>query len=229
MTSNLKTRADTGMGELLAIFAALGLVIFFWSSPYIFPFKIIVVFFHELSHGIAAIVTGGEIVRIEVSYQVGGVCWTSGGSRLLTLSAGYLGSLLFGAGILLASAKSEHDSIIIGLFGALLTGVAIIYVRPFIGFGFLFCVVMGAALMAGALFIPTIVNDFILKVVGLTSMLYAPLDIFDDVLKRSHLRSDATMLAELTYIPSTVWGVIWILISIIIIGLVVRELLREKE
>ena len=48
----------------------------------------------------------------------------------------------------------------------------------------------------------------------MTSCLYAILDIKSDVLDRSHLRSDARMLSEVTGIPTEVWGGLWILIAI---------------
>ena len=58
--------------------------------PYLGPLldaglKILVVFFHELSHGLAAIGSGGEIDHIEVVAREGGVCYTRGGSRFRAL------------------------------------------------------------------------------------------------------------------------------------------------
>ena len=53
------------------------------------------------------------------------------------------------------------------------------------------------------------------RVIGLTSCLYAILDIKSDILDRAHLRSDAYMLAELTHIPTVAWGALWIVIVII--------------
>jgi hypothetical protein len=58
-------------------------------------------------------------------------------------------------------------------------------------------------------------NDWILKTIGVTSILYAPLDIVSDVLARPSLRSDAVMLAELTHVPSLVWGCIWVVASLV--------------
>jgi hypothetical protein len=50
---------------------------------------------------------------------------------------------------------------------------------------------------------------------GLTSALYAILDIKSDVLDRPELPSDAHMLAEVTGIgTTTMWGVLWISIAI---------------
>ena len=40
------------------------------------------------------------------------------------------------------------------------------------------------------------INNFILKLIGLTSMIYVPLDIVSDTIYRSHIKSDASMLAD---------------------------------
>jgi len=88
-----------GHWQLLALTA---LVMALWTTPVILPLKILVVFFHELSHGLAALLTGGEIVSLSVNPEQGGVTLMRGGSRFAILSAGYVGSLLFGVALLLA-------------------------------------------------------------------------------------------------------------------------------
>ena len=88
---------------LLLIFIGIGLL---WNTLFIYPIKIFVVFMHEVSHGLAAIATGGRIVEIQINPQQGGYAITQGGSRFWTLTAGYLGSLLWGGLILLLAARN---------------------------------------------------------------------------------------------------------------------------
>ncbi|MDD3146729.1 MAG: M50 family metallopeptidase, partial [Candidatus Riflebacteria bacterium] len=80
-----------GMALPLVMFLV---ALYFWDSMLVLPIKYLTVFFHELSHGLAAVLTGGSIVRIEVNANLGGVCWTAGGIRFIVISAGYLGSLV---------------------------------------------------------------------------------------------------------------------------------------
>ncbi|MFT6786226.1 MAG: hypothetical protein ACJATG_002234, partial [Dinoroseobacter sp.] len=61
-----------------------------WSTPLALPLKILVVFLHELSHGLAAVLTGGSIEAISLSAQQGGHAITRGGNGFIILSAGYL-------------------------------------------------------------------------------------------------------------------------------------------
>lgn len=199
-------------GGLLAL---LVLVALLWNTWFVYPLKILVVFFHELSHGLMAVATGGSILRIELVAQQGGLCVTAGGIRFLVLSAGYLGSLVWGGVILVLAARTRQDKLITMALGALLLLVTVVFIRPIIGFGFGFGALFGLAMIVAGRLLPESVNDLVLKLVGLTSCLYAVLDIKSDIIDRSHLRSDARMLSELTLIPTVAWGVIWIAIATI--------------
>ncbi len=194
---------------LLLIFIGIALL---WNTVVMFPLKIFVVFMHEVSHGLAAYATGGSIVEIEINSQQGGHALTRGGSRFWTLTAGYLGSLLWGGIILLLAARTHFEKAI-----SVLIGVGMVAIT--IGFGSdmftrLFGIGFGVVLIAAGLFLPEVVNDWMLRVIGVTSCLYAILDIKSDVLDRSHLRSDARMLAEITNLPTMFWGILWIVIAI---------------
>ena len=83
----------------------------FWNSAPVYPLRIFVVFLHEISHGIAAALTGGRIVAIGLTFDEGGVCITDGGPRFLILNAGYLGSLFWGALFLVLSARTRSTKV----------------------------------------------------------------------------------------------------------------------
>ena len=194
---------------LLLIFIAIG---FLWNTLFVYPLKIFVVFMHEVSHGLAAIATGGRILEIQINPQQGGHALTQGGSRFWTLTAGYLGSLLWGGVILLLAARTRFDKAISILIGFGMVAISI-------GFGestftYLFGIGFGVALIAIGFYLPEAANDWVLRIIGVTSCLYAILDIKSDVLDRSNLRSDARMLSEVTGIATEIWGTLWILIAI---------------
>jgi len=87
----------------LVLFITVALV--FWNTVFIYPVKLFVVMLHEMSHGLMAVIFGGEIIEIQINQQIGGYCkykmppsfWGS----FMTGSAGYLGSLFWGSLILL--------------------------------------------------------------------------------------------------------------------------------
>jgi len=205
----------------LAILIFLAVVIaLLWNTFVVYPLRVLVVVFHEFSHGAAALLTGGEIVEIQINHREGGHCITRGGSPFIIVSAGYIGSLLCGAAILYATSRTRSAHVLSGILGAILLLATLIWVRPFIGFGFgfgfAFATVAAIALILTSIYFPHGPNDIVLKVIGLTSCLYAPLDIKSDVFDAGHAASDATILAHQTGVPAVVWGTLWLIISLII-------------
>lgn len=72
-----------------------------WNIPYVryvlWPFKMLVIAFHEFGHAFACKLTGGKVESISLDPREGGVTHMRGGKGALTLPAGYLGSSLIGA------------------------------------------------------------------------------------------------------------------------------------
>jgi hypothetical protein len=202
--------------RLLPVAAAL-LAYALWETPIVYPLKIFVVFLHELSHGLAAVATGGQIERIELSAAQGGLCVTRGGSRFLILNAGYLGSLVLGASFVVIGARSRQDRAVVALIGFVTLAVTLVYVRSL--FGFFYGLVAGSLLLLVAVRLPHAASDAALRVIGTVSCLYAVWDIASDVLLRTARDSDASVLAELTGLPAAVWGVFWSLLSLAVSGL----------
>ncbi len=211
---------------LLAVMVPLALL---WSTWVVWPLKILVVFFHELSHGLAAILTGGSIARIEVVREQGGLCVTRGGNGFLTLSAGYLGSAVWGSLALLLSSRTRLDRLATVAMGGLILLAVLIWVRPILGFGFGFHLLAGLVILAMGARLPERVNDIFLRVFGLTSCLYAVLDIWSDTISRSRLRSDARLLAEMTHIPTVVWGGFWILVALTLAAVSLAKCCRIRQ
>ena len=197
--------------SLLLTLATAVAVYVLWDTPLVTPLKIFVVFLHEISHGLAAVFTGGSIERIELNANQGGVCWTRGGSRFLTASAGYLGSMLWGALLLVAGARTRLDRIVIGMVGFFVVGVTVLYVRT--AFGVAYGLGAGALLIGAAAALPAGVSDTLLRVIGTVSCLYAPWDITSDLLLRDVPGSDAHTIARITGVPAVVWGTLWAVLA----------------
>ena len=211
-------RAVSGHWQLLSL---LVLVTALWQTPVVVPLKILIVFLHELSHALTVLVTGGEVVSLSVNVHQGGEVLARGGNRFLTLSAGYLGSLLLGAVCLLLAVRTDLDRMAVGGLGLLMLTVTALYVRD--PFALAFCVGFGVLLLIAARWLPHDICDMALRVIGLSSMIYVPLDIYSDTIARPHLPSDAYMLAEEFGGSTMLWGGLWIALS----GLVMMWALRR--
>jgi peptidase M50B-like protein/type II/III secretion system protein len=200
--------------------AALALLL--WDTFVVYPFRVFVVFLHEISHGIAAVLTGGRILAMGLTFDEGGVCVTDGGSRFWTLNAGYLGSLAWGVLFLLLGARRGRARHVISLVGAFTLVVTVLYVRT--PFGVLYGLVTGATLLYVASRLSAGVSEVLLAALGVVSCLYAVWDVASDVLVRSEAGSDASALAIITPIPAVLWGAAWVVASFVVLGFTLRRL-----
>lgn len=203
-----------------------GVLWYLWDTPAVYPLKIFVVLLHEVSHAMVAVATGGSIQRIVLDPYQGGACYCPGGSAFLTLSAGYLGSLGWGAALTEAArARRIPSKVVIGAIGGLVVALTALFVRS--TFGVVFGVAFGLALVVASRSLSAALNRTLLLTLGLTSSLYAILDIKSDVLDRPHLESDAHMLSQLTGVPTLVWGVVWIALALAVTFLLFRRAYRK--
>lgn len=206
------SRIFRGHWQLIVLCA---LIFVLWPTDVIYPLRLLVVLFHELSHALVAILTGGSVVSMDVNAMEGGEVLARGGNRFMTLSAGYVGSLLIGALLLLAAVNTRMDRAIMAALGALILTFALLYTNT--PFAIIFTILTAAAMLASAAFFSHEINDLILRVIGLTSMIYVPFDVFSDTIARSHLHSDARMLAEEFGGGTMFWGALWLAISLAVI------------
>ena len=210
-------RVLKGHWQLLLLTVA---VFVFWHTTALVPLKILIVFFHEASHAIASVLTGGEVLSLSISSDQGGAVMSRGGSRFWTLTAGYLGSLLIGVTLLLAATRTRFDRQTMGICGVIILIIAGFYVREVFALGF--TIGTGIAMIAAAVRLSHNINDMILRVIGLTSLIYVPYDIYSDTIVRSSLRSDARMLAEEFGGTTVMWGGLWMILSFGLIGWCLR-------
>jgi hypothetical protein len=203
------------MKQLIYLIALLVLIMVCWEYPVIYPLKLLVVFFHESSHALATLSTGGTVKELVINKDQGGHVISQGGNQFIILSAGYIGSLLFGVVIYIASVKSHYDKIIMMALAIGIIVITVLLSRSL--FSWIFGLLSGGAMLLMAKYLAEQYNDFALRLIGLTSMMYAPLDIYSDTISRSYLQSDAYFLAEYMGGTTLLWGSIWMLISIAVI------------
>lgn len=219
-----RVAAKTDLRSAVVLCGMFLCALFLWDFPLLYPVKVFVVLLHEISHGLAAVLTGGSIVGIDVSSNLGGVCRFQGGWPLVVLPAGYIGSMLWGGVILLAAARSRADKAIAATIGAVVVLVTLFYVRG--GFGMAFGLLFGLGMGAMAFFAPPKVNDIVVKFLGITSILYAVIDIKEDLISRTVPGSDAYVMSQKLFLPPVFWGVMWLVIALAAAFLFLRAACR---
>lgn len=103
-------RRPTAERDLVLAGAAFVIAVVLWQMPGVafitYPLRLFVTLVHELAHGLAALLTGGEFVQFRVMARGAGVALTRGGSPAVIIPAGYLGTALFGAALLLLTHRT---------------------------------------------------------------------------------------------------------------------------
>lgn len=87
-----------------------------FATPLVYPLRLFVTFIHELGHGTATLLTGGEFLHFQVQSSGAGVAFSRGGIREIVISAGYLGTAIFGSVLLFATNRTKRpEYLAIGL------------------------------------------------------------------------------------------------------------------
>lgn len=230
-SSPAATPIDRGWGRWFALAALALLLIGLWQVPWlgwiVYPFRVFGTFVHELSHGLAAIATGGDFVRFSVSPDLSGLAHSAGGWRTVVASAGYVGSAVFGGVLLVLHARLlGSGSLLLGLglaFGVL----CLLFVRNL--FGIVAGLAITAALVVAAIRLTIAVRDLLVDVLALQLVLdgYDSLFTVFALAGDTRVRSDAHTMADLTWLPATWWAVIWMLVSTAILFVALRLAVRR--
>ncbi|MDM8526830.1 M50 family metallopeptidase [Anaerolineales bacterium HSG24] len=199
-----------------------------------YPFRLLLTMVHELSHGLAAVLTGGNFVRFIIEPNGAGLAYTAGGLRFIVIPAGYLGTALFGAVLILLGRNHRWSRWAIGLIGGAFFLFGLIYGLPGIFTGLVTGEAGGAILatISGWLF------GLIFLIIALKAnpsgiifwihflAIQAALTTFSDLWGLIGLTTqggqipanDALSMSNLTYIPAIIWAMLWVLIAIVLIG-----------
>ena len=115
---------------------AIGASLLLWLSPYSLWFdQLFLTFVHEACHGLAAILTGGELHSFVVHADTSGMALTRGGFRPFILLAGYAGSALVGGALLVAARVHGLEKAICWAIAAFFGAFTLLFVRNLFGFG----------------------------------------------------------------------------------------------
>jgi hypothetical protein len=120
----------------------------------LFPLRLLVTFFHEGGHALAALLTGGSVAGIGINPDGSGVTLSAGGLRLAILPAGYLGATAYGTLLLVLLRRGWSGRRVLVLTGALIGALTLAFIRPWNSlFGFVSGVLLAGALVAASRFL----------------------------------------------------------------------------
>ena len=199
-----------------------------------YPFRLLLTIIHELGHGSAAIVSGGDFQNFLITPNGSGLAYTAGGWRFVVIPAGYLSVALFAALLISLGRSHRWSRLALGLIGAAMLGMSLWFGRPgeitFQAIGasaltILTGVILGAVFLRVALRAAPGAIIFFIHLVAIKAGFTAFADLFGLVGISTRLRgapTDAQSMAQLTGIPAVIWAVIWIIMASFIIGWAVK-------
>ena len=193
-----------------------------------YPFRLFGTFVHELSHGLAAVLTGGDFKKFIVSPDLSGMAWSAGGTRWIVASAGYVGSALCGA-ILILLGRVLSARVLLYSLAVTLALSCLLFVRN--GFGALAGLSLAVIFALAARYLRGRVSEALLWVIALQTLLDgfgAMLDLFT-LSFRQGVHTDAHTLAALSGIPAPAWALIWGAFSAVLACAVLRLAMRERQ
>src|SRR5215216_293209 len=236
--------------QAMTLLIAATISVVLWFIPFAefltYPFRIFVTFIHEGGHALAAFVTGNSIVSLSVETTGNGLTTTTKGgliSQIFVSSAGYLGSMAFGALLLILIRKAVAARIVLLGSGFFIFALTMIFgfIKPIFWMtawsGIPFTLLAGTSISVGlvliARFASARVATFFVSFLAVQCVLNALFDLktvfFLNAQFGATIPNDAVNMAHATGIPAIFWTVIWIAFALAILWFVMRLYVAGRD
>lgn len=227
-SSTAKTPGEK-MGLSWLIVAAIATVVlwqFPWGNYILYPFSILATWFHEMGHGLTAILLGGNFQKLLIYPNGSGIAQHSGSlflgpiGRALVAAGGPMGPPIAGAAFIVASRrfKTAHYSLM--FLGVMLLVSAFIWVRS--PFGLVAISFLGLTILAIAIYAPHWLQGFAIQFLGVQACI-STFHQVDYLFTRSaaiggrQMLSDTGQMAQQLLLPYWFWGGLMAAISLILL------------
>lgn len=236
--------------QAMTLLVAATISVVLWFIPFAefltYPFRIFVTFIHEGGHALAALVTGNSVASLSVATNASGETYTTQGgliSQIFISSAGYLGSMAFGALLLILIRKAVAARIVLLSCGVLIFALTMIYglFKPIFSMnawsGIPFTLVAGLFITAGLILIARFASakiaTFFVSFLAVQCVLNALFDL-KTVFFLSNpfgpaIPTDAVNMANATHIPAIIWTVVWIAFALGILWFAMRMYVAGRD
>jgi hypothetical protein len=234
----------------MTLLIAATISVLLWFIPFAefltYPFRIFVTFIHEGGHALAALLTGNTVASLTVSPNASGEVYsTQGGliSQIFVSSAGYVGSMAFGALLLVLIRKSIAARLVLLGCAIFVFTLTMIFglIKPIFSMsawsGIPFTLLAGTAISVGlvliARFATARVAAFFTSFLAVQCVLNALFDLKTVFFLSSPFAptvpTDAVNMANATGIPAILWTVIWIGLALGILWFAMRLYVAGRD
>lgn len=225
------------MGLTWLIAAAIATILL-WQVPVgnyiLYPFTILATWFHEMGHGLMALLLGGQFRKLEIFGNGSGVAsyaisWSLGpiGPALVAFS-GPMGPPIAGAALILASRSFKAANLSLKILGGFLLVSTIIWVRSL--FGIVAVPLLGLIILGIALKAPRWVQGFTVQFLGVQACVstYHQLDYLFSYSAGPLGLSDTAQIQQRLLLPYWFWGGLMAVASLVILVQSLRIAYRSR-
>ncbi|MEM7557238.1 MAG: M50 family metallopeptidase [Cyanobacteria bacterium P01_A01_bin.84] len=213
----INTLSSSDREELIVLLSIAVITLVLWQfklgKEIIKPFYVLGVFFHEMGHAIALILMGAGFVQLRLNPRGGGMTLgrynpkTFGRFRMsIVAAAGPVGSSLVGGLLIIASRNpriTNNILIIVGVFSIL---TALLWIREWLGFGFMVIILWGLVILAIAFRTPPDVQKLMIQILAIQASLKTFLNIrYLFVYMKGY--SDVGIIQKKLFLPYWFWGI----------------------
>ncbi|MGD1912725.1 MAG: M50 family metallopeptidase [Rivularia sp. (in: cyanobacteria)] len=225
LESKLNSEVDR-IGIWWLIGAAVATILL-WQIQYgdyiLYPFSILATWFHEISHGLAAILLGGNFEQLQISADGSGFAIYSGKlflgpiGRALVAAAGPMGPPIAGAILILASRSFKTASISLKILGGFLLFSVLIWVRSI--FGIIAIITLGLIILLIGLKASRWFQGFSIQFLGVQACIstYHQLDYLFTPTAGALGLSDTGQIQRQLFLPYWFWGGVMAIASLVIL------------
>lgn len=205
------------MGLTWLVGAAVATV-FIWQVPFgnliLYPFTILATWFHEMGHGLTALLLGGEFDRLLIFANGSGLAFHRGGflgpiGHAIVAAGGPMGPAIAGAALILLSRRFQTAHYGLIALGAALLLSTLLWVRSL--FGLVAIPVLGLVILAIALRSPRWVQGFAIQLLGVQACIstFEQIDYlftYQANVGGQVSLSDSAQIAQVLLLPHWFWG-----------------------
>jgi hypothetical protein len=212
-----------------------------WHLPFgglvLYPFKLVATWLHELSHGLVMLATDAGFDRMEIYRDTSGLAFAqrsvSQAGRAAIAAAGYMGTPLCGAALLVLGQTGGRARRLLAGLGLFMAASTAIWIRG--DFGRAAMSAIAAALLALALFAGWRASVWLVNFVAAQACINALLDI--RMLFRANLvvngqvmgNSDAHDMAAACGGTAGLWASLWLIWSLALLYAALRLIHRRQS
>ncbi|MBD2346540.1 M50 family metallopeptidase [Anabaena subtropica] len=198
-----------------------------WQFPggdyILYPFTILATWFHEMGHGLMALLLGGQFLKLQIFGNGSGVATYAISTSLgpigpgLVAAAGPMGPPLAGAALILASRSFIAASLSLKILGSFLLISTLIWVRS--AFGLVAIPLLGLIILGISLKAPRWMQGFAIQFLGVQACIstYHQLNYLFSYSAGPLGLSDTAQMQRYLLLPYWFWGGLMAIASLIIL------------